>query len=205
MFFFFFSSCTHFCLFPSHALFFNTAVFFGFVFSSCCVLFDIIKDLLRHEVCTADSKQLRAAFYGVECLQMWFYSTWVQLTQPDKLSGRDIMVSKHERTKFSVIGPGLWNSINNQTSWETQRWSYVLLCDFFSVLCWGTLTWLHETTYLRDICWIQLLEWVRDHHPSPAGLFFSILFLGNFVQSYRKKAVFLWIWCTTMLLWHKQW
>lgn len=68
-----------FCLFSSSATYFSTvtftAVFFGFAISSCCVLFDIIKDLLRHEVCTADSKQLRAAFYGAECLQMWFYST----------------------------------------------------------------------------------------------------------------------------------
>lgn len=78
-----------------------TAVFFGFVFSSCCVLFAIVKDLLRHEVCTADSKHFRAAFYGAECLQMWFYSTWVQLTQPDRLSGRDIMISNYVRTKFS--------------------------------------------------------------------------------------------------------
>lgn len=101
---FFFPLCSlppvHFpCLLFSTVTF--TAVFFGSVFSSWCVLFAIIKDLLRHEVCTADSKHFRAAFYGAECLQMWFYSTWVQLTQPDRLSGRDIMISNYVRTKFS--------------------------------------------------------------------------------------------------------
>lgn len=111
-FYFFFPSCIPFPVFPFPTSYFSTltfsAVIFGFVFSSCCVLFAIIKELLRHDVCTADSKQFRAAYYGAECLQMWFYSTWVQLTPPDRLSGRDTMISIQARTEFSCCRP--WTS-----------------------------------------------------------------------------------------------